>query len=99
MSKDEREGYIVDEEKVALRELSGFLAEAKLGTFTPMVRHEASATQHEILKAADEEKADLIVLSTHGRTGVGKLLLGSVAEHVLRTSPVDVLAVPPLLQD
>ncbi len=95
ISKNDQEGYIADEKKVASRALSGFVANAKLGNVRPVVRYEASAAQHEILKAADEEKADLIVLSTHGRTGLGKMLLGSVTEQVLRTSPVDVLAVPP----
>jgi nucleotide-binding universal stress UspA family protein len=38
---------------------------------------------------------DLIVLGTHGRTGVGKLLLGSVAEDILRHAPCPVLTVGP----
>lgn len=38
-------------------------------------------------------KADLIVLGTHGRRGVGRLLLGSDAEQVLRQAPVSVLLV------
>ncbi|QWC18128.1 universal stress protein [Halorubrum sp. 2020YC2] len=37
---------------------------------------------------------DLVVMGTHGRTGVGKYLLGSVAERTLRTAPVPVLTVP-----
>ena len=38
----------------------------------------------------------LIVLSTHGRTGLGKLLIGSVTEQVLRTLPLDLFAIPPM---
>lgn len=38
-------------------------------------------------------KADLIVIGTHGRSGVGRLLLGSVAENVVRGAPVPVLLV------
>ncbi|MBS0344067.1 MAG: universal stress protein [Proteobacteria bacterium] len=38
-------------------------------------------------------KADLIVLGTHGRRGVGRLLLGSGAESVLRSAPIPVLVV------
>ncbi len=38
----------------------------------------------EILRLAEEVKSDLIVLGTHGRTGLGRLVLGSVAERVLR---------------
>ena len=42
-----------------------------------------------------ETEVDLIVVGTHGRTGLGKLLLGSVAEDILRHSPCPVLTVGP----
>jgi nucleotide-binding universal stress UspA family protein len=45
----------------------------------------------EIVALAREVKADLIVMGTHGRSGVGRLLLGSVAEAVLRRAPCPVL--------
>jgi nucleotide-binding universal stress UspA family protein len=45
----------------------------------------------EILKAARESKADVIAMTTHGRTGLGRLLFGSVAETVLRESELPVL--------
>ena len=44
-----------------------------------------------ILRRAEEAAAGLIAMSTHGRTGVGRLLIGSVAERVLRSAPVPVL--------
>lgn len=44
---------------------------------------------------AEEKGADMIVLSTHGRSGVRRLLLGSVAEGILRHSKVPVLSIPP----
>jgi nucleotide-binding universal stress UspA family protein len=43
----------------------------------------------------EDEEIDLIVLGTHGRTGLGKLLLGSVAEDILRHAPCPVLTVGP----
>lgn len=46
-----------------------------------------------ILDAAAETGADLIAMTTHGRTGVKRWLLGSVAERVLRASPLPVLLV------
>ncbi|HEY9039457.1 MAG TPA: universal stress protein [Roseovarius sp.] len=95
MQKDEQDLYLAEEKKAALCKLGEFLAAAKLGNITPMVRFEATAAHHEILNAADEENADLIVLSTHGRTGLAKLLIGSVTERVLRSSSVDILAIPP----
>jgi nucleotide-binding universal stress UspA family protein len=44
----------------------------------------------EILAAARDSHVDLIAMATHGRTGVGRLLFGSVAESVLRHAPVPV---------
>lgn len=46
-----------------------------------------------IVTAAKEAGADLIVMGTHGRTGLGRLVMGSVAENVLRTAPCPVLTV------
>jgi nucleotide-binding universal stress UspA family protein len=48
-----------------------------------------------IVDAAVAEAADLIVMSTHGRTGFAHMLIGSVTERVLRRAPCPVLAVPP----
>lgn len=42
-----------------------------------------------------EKKADLLVLGTHGAKGLEKLILGNVAEHVLRKSPCPVLIMNP----
>ena len=44
-----------------------------------------------IVERAKVDKADLIVMGTHGRTGLGHLLMGSVAERVVRTAPCPVL--------
>jgi nucleotide-binding universal stress UspA family protein len=48
----------------------------------------------EIVRYARTHGIDLIVVGTHGRTGPSRLLLGSVAERVVRTAPCPVLAVP-----
>lgn len=47
----------------------------------------------EINKLADEIGADLIVIGTHGRRGLARALLGSVAENVIRTSHKPVLTI------
>jgi nucleotide-binding universal stress UspA family protein len=47
-----------------------------------------------IINCAKEFNADLIVIGTHNRSGIDRLLMGSVAEHVVRHSPVPVLVVP-----
>ena len=50
-----------------------------------------------ILDCARQNKADVIVVGTHGRGGLGKMLMGSVAERVFRQSPVPVMTVGPHL--
>ena len=47
----------------------------------------------EILEHAERGKFDLIAMTTHGRSGVGRWLLGSVAEKIVRGSSVPVLVV------
>ena len=47
----------------------------------------------QIVRTARSTRADLIVIGTHGRRGVSKFLLGSVAERVLATAPCPVLTV------
>lgn len=49
----------------------------------------------EILACADREGADLIVMGTHGRTGIDRMLFGSVAEKVVKNSPIPVLTIRP----
>lgn len=48
---------------------------------------------NEIINAATEISVDLIVIGTHGRTGLSHVMLGSVAEKVVRKSPCPVLTV------
>jgi nucleotide-binding universal stress UspA family protein len=49
------------------------------------------AAASEIVAFAEDEGIDLIVMGTHGRTGLKHMLMGSVAERVLRTAPCPVL--------
>ena len=49
----------------------------------------------EIVRLAAEEHAEMIVMGTQGRTGLEHLMLGSVAERVIRTAPCPVLTVRP----
>jgi nucleotide-binding universal stress UspA family protein len=53
----------------------------------------AGVAHERIARAARSSKADLVVIGTHGRTGVAKLFLGSVASRVLAVSPCPVLTV------
>jgi nucleotide-binding universal stress UspA family protein len=56
--------------------------------------NEYGSTADGILNCSKEFKADLIVIGTHSRTGIDRLLMGSVAETVVRNSEVPVLVVP-----
>ena len=49
----------------------------------------------QIIAGIEELKADLVVMGTHARRGVERMLLGSVTEKIVRASPVPVLTVPP----
>jgi nucleotide-binding universal stress UspA family protein len=55
---------------------------------------EFGAPHTSIVEMAEREGADLIVMSTHGRTGLSHMLLGSVTERVVARAPCPVLAIP-----
>jgi nucleotide-binding universal stress UspA family protein len=74
--------------------------EAKLGQLKRQAQHvrvESAVMEGDpvdmILRAAEETHSDVIVMGTHGRTALTRLLLGSVAELVLRKAPCPVLTV------
>ncbi len=79
----------------AEREMTAFLQRAKLPESVRVERHLSSGEPtHAILEFITKHRPDLIVMSTHGRTAVRHLLMGSVTERVVRLSPVPVLTVP-----
>ena len=63
--------------------------ELKITNFT-----EYGLTADGILKCSAEFGADMIVIGTHSRTGIDRLFMGSIAEHVVRHSKIPVLVVP-----
>jgi nucleotide-binding universal stress UspA family protein len=69
---------------------------ASLARFQPQIRTISSAKsiQQVILEVAKTEKADLIVMGTHGREGIERLQLGSVAQAVAGSSSIPVQIVP-----
>jgi nucleotide-binding universal stress UspA family protein len=75
-------GFVADVKKQA--EAAGVKAETFVG--------EAEAYEA-IIKLAKDEKADMIVIGSHGRTGLRRLLMGSVAEKVIGYAPCPVLVV------
>jgi universal stress protein A len=70
------------------------LAEAQLhGEVSAVTLVQTGSPAREIIEAASSLPADLIVISTHGRTGLKHVFLGSVAEHVVQRAPCPVLVV------
>jgi nucleotide-binding universal stress UspA family protein len=55
----------------------------------------AGDASEEIINYIEEHHIDLVIMGTHGRKGMDKILFGSVAERVLKTSPVPVMVVNP----
>ena len=68
-------------------------ASAGVGVDTKAIETFGARLADLIIDEAVAAKADLIVIGTHGRRGIGRLLLGSDAEQILRLAPVPVLLV------
>ncbi|RKD97325.1 universal stress protein [Halopiger aswanensis] len=74
----------------AVEEAERTAADAGLDV-TSTIRH--GVPQEEIVKAAEENPIDLIIVGTVGRSGLDQLVVGSVAEEVVRNAPVPVVVV------
>jgi len=64
-----------------------------LGSLTVTTR--VGDASRQIIKYIQENSIDLVIMATHGRTGVSKLFFGSVADRVVRESPIPVMTVRP----
>lgn len=83
-------------EALAARRMSRFVFE-HIDEYTTVLESIRSGIPHvEFIRYAKEHAIDLIVIATHGRTGLSHVVVGSVAERVVRYSPVPVLTVKPL---
>lgn len=89
---------VINERKENLRKfLQGNFAEL-LGKLEVRLEVELGSAFENIIEKAARESVDLIVMSTHGRTGLDRFIIGSVTEHVVRHSPSAVLSVRPVSQ-
>ena len=77
----------------ALKEMEGFCKEKFDGEIPYTTEVVVGIPFQEIIKKAGELSADLIVVGTHGRTGLEHVIVGSTAERLVRRSPVPVLTV------
>ena len=95
LSEDEKADYLEDESREAMLHLIEFSAKLSVKQPHLIVRQDKTTPASEILAAAEELSSDLIVVGTRGASRFARLILGSVAEEVLRRARCDVLAVPP----
>lgn len=95
LTEEVREDTLYSARKTAAQQLQEFARSSGASDAKQLLRHEDTSAGNEILLAADEVSADLIVMGTRGRSGFEKLVMGSVAEEVLRRAARDVLVVPP----
>ena len=75
--------------------LANVVAALKLEARNPRLEVRLGSPEQEIVAAATDFGADLVCVSTHGRDGLARVLLGSVAESVVRHAPCPVLTVRP----
>jgi nucleotide-binding universal stress UspA family protein len=80
-------------ERLAPEKLALLLSPEEIAQLKPEYALRIGAPADEIVQYAKTRDVDLIVMGTHGRSGVAHLLLGSVAEHVVRMAPCPVLLV------
>ncbi|CUU20948.1 universal stress protein E [Bradyrhizobium sp. JR7.2] len=88
-------GYVDSERQKAMEELTKFLVTNKLGTQRWFLQVAEGGPMQVITRAVSERRPDMLVMGTHGRSGMLRALIGSVTEEVLRSLNVDVLVVPP----
>ena len=84
-----------DLERQASHELAQMLSETQGSKVDVARRVVVGIPSRKIVEVAEEEKSDLIVMTTHGRTGLSHLVMGSVAEKIVRTAPCPVLTIRP----
>jgi universal stress protein A len=75
--------------------LANLVNTEKLSRFHPRLEVRVGSPAGEIIAAASELKVDLVCIGTHGRRGIVHLILGSVAEKVVRQAPCPVLTIRP----
>lgn len=89
-----REIPLDEMERVAAAELQGMVQESQVAFPLETVVRSGEA-RHEILNDLSEHPADLVMLGTHGRGGMDRLVIGSVAATIARKAPCSVLLLSP----
>jgi nucleotide-binding universal stress UspA family protein len=96
LNQDTIDQYVAEERLRATKDLTAFLEANGLDEHGQPVRVVEEGGAFEVIsKAVEQVKPDVLVMGTRGRSGLTRMLLGSVTEEVLRSLDIDILAVPP----
>jgi nucleotide-binding universal stress UspA family protein len=87
--------FMEDLEREASQELAQMVPEAESAGIELARLVTVGSPYRKILDMAEAEQVDLIVMATAGRTGFSRLIMGSIAERVVRTSSCPVLTIRP----
>lgn len=88
--EDSRTALLEEAEKLITRCVGQYGSDMRVSRFMP-----EGTPEKELLRVAEEWKADLIVMGTHGRSGLGRMFTGSVAGYVIRNATIPVMVTPP----
>jgi universal stress protein E len=97
LGKETIDEHVADEQMRATKELIAFLEANGVDGYGPSLVVEEGSPFEVIKSAVGRLRPELLIVGTHGRTGLAKALLGSVTEEALRSLEIDILAVPPQL--
>lgn len=90
------DSYVANERQQVIGELAAFLAANDLKDRAWPLRVEEGGPMEIISRAVSQMRPDLLVMGARSRSGLLKMLLGSVTEEALRSLNVDILVVPPV---
>ncbi len=95
------EQVVKDADEAGIKQARQYLEKTKqsvdLGSCNVSIEVKSGQPADVILDYIDKNGVDIVVMSSHGRTGVSRWYLGSVAEKLMRSSPVPVFLVPSLV--
>lgn len=96
IATEQIERYAAEEKRTVAAEIAAFLEAADLDAGGSSLCVKELGALDALDDAVRTLQPDVLIVGTHGRSGILKVLLGSVAEEVLRTIDIDILAVPPM---
>jgi nucleotide-binding universal stress UspA family protein len=96
IATEQIERYAAEEKRTVAAEIAAFLQAADLDAGGSSLCVKELGALDAIDEAVRTLQPDVLIVGTRGRSGILKVLLGSVAEEVLRTIDIDILAVPPI---